>query len=201
MRRAEAATGETLNDRVRSVTKVFARELATVGAATGGVAAIPGAGTTVSVATSVADVGWFTVRMGDLILTIAVLHGHGQSSVEERRAWILTILAFGNSASASFTRAARELGIGLGSEATRRIPPGALRAINRRLGRRIVTKYGTKRGALAIGRALPFGIGAVIGGTGNYAWVRTVGHQADKFFRELAYSDDGRRAIATAERD
>lgn len=38
---------------------------------------------------------------------------------------------------------------------------------------------------IALGRALPFGIGAVIGGTTNYAFARTIARQADEFFRLL----------------
>lgn len=39
--------------------------------------------------------------------------------------------------------------------------------INRVLGPRFITKYGTKQGVLVLGRALPFGFGVVIGGVGN----------------------------------
>lgn len=69
-----------------------------------------------------------------------------------------------------------------------------LRRLNRALGRTIVTKYGTRRGAIGFGRALPLGIGAVIGGTANYALVRAIGRQADSFFAQLtpAAVNDGR---------
>ena len=48
-----------------------------------------------------------------------------------------------------------------------------------------MTKYGTKRGAVALGRALPFGIGAAIGGGANYAFARAIAGHADRFFRDL----------------
>jgi hypothetical protein len=38
--------------------------------------------------------------------------------------------------------------------------------------RRFTARYGTRQGALAIGRALPFGIGAGIGAAGNLAFAR-----------------------------
>ena len=62
-----------------------------------------------------------------------------------------------------------------------------LRAINAAAGRTVVTKYGTKRGVVALGRALPIGIGSVIGGGTNYGSTRLLGRQADKFFTELPY--------------
>jgi hypothetical protein len=52
-----------------------------------------------------------------------------------------------------------------------------IRAVNKVLGRNFVTKYGTKQGVLVLGRQLPFGLGALIGGGGNaaigYATIRT----------------------------
>lgn len=80
---------------------------------------------------------------------------------------------------------ARLTGKGLGEKLTRRISTGALMRINRAVGRTIVTKYGTKRGAVALGRVLPFGIGAVIGGTANFAAARIIASQADRFFAHL----------------
>ncbi|MBA2280180.1 MAG: EcsC family protein [Acidimicrobiia bacterium] len=181
---ASSATGP-VEDRVAEITRAFAREMAAVGAAVGATAAVPGAGAVTLVGTTALELGWFTARAGDLILSIAATHGHTSGSVEQRRAWILSVLAFGDTASAGFTRVAGEVGKGLGTRATARIPTETLRAINRALGRTIVTKYGTKRGAIALGRALPFGIGAVIGGSANYAFARAVARQADSFFRLL----------------
>jgi len=49
----------------------------------------------------------------------------------------------------------------------RGIPMAKIDAVNKVLGRHFVTKYGTKQGILVLGKVLPFGIGAVIGGTAN----------------------------------
>jgi hypothetical protein len=108
--------------------------------------------------------------------------------VEERRAWILSILVFGNGASEGFTKLAGEVGKGLGTKATTRIPISVLRGINSSTGRTIVTKYGTKRGVVALGTALPFGIGAAVGGGANYAIVRLLARHANKFFKHLPYT-------------
>ena len=183
-RNAAATTGTTA-ERVAQLRRTFARELATLGAATGAAAALPAVGTGTAVAAGVAEISWFTARSADLILAIAAVHGHTESSVEERRLWVLSVLAFGNGASKMVTRLAGEMGKGLGKKATERVSRETLKSINRVIGRTIVQKYGTKRGVIALGTALPFGIGAAIGGGANYALTCAVSQHADSFFRAL----------------
>ena len=43
-----------------------------------------------------------------------------------------------------------------------------LQKINRRVGTTIPTKWGTKRGGIALGKLIPFGVGAAVGGGFNY---------------------------------
>ena len=187
VRRAASAPGTTVDEKVAAVTRTFARELAVAGAATGGAAAVPGVGTATAMAATAADLGWFTLRIADLVLTIAALHGHQRASVEERRAWILSVLAFGEGSAAGFARMAGEMGQDLGRKALSRIPAGVLRAINRKLGRSVLTRFGARRGVITLGRVLPFGIGAAVGGSANYMSVQAIGRHADSFFRSLPY--------------
>jgi len=49
----------------------------------------------------------------------------------------------------------------------RGIPRATVDAANKVLGHHFVTKYGTKQGIVVLGKVVPFGIGAVIGGTAN----------------------------------
>lgn len=185
--RAGTITGETIDARVKSYVKSVARELATTGAAVGGTAAAPGVGTAVAVVASVVDIAYVTKRSCDMMLVIAALHGHEAATVEERKMWLLTVLAFGDTASATFAKIAAEAGKGLGRKAVGAIPAKSLLQINRVIGRTILTKYGTKRGAVALGRLLPFGFGAAIGGTANYVTTRTLARHTNKFFTELPY--------------
>lgn len=172
-------------DEVHRVTRSFARELGAVGFATGAAAAVPGVGTATVVGTAAAEFGVFLTRATDLILTIGAMHGLTDSSVEERRWWVLTVLAYGNGAAQFSTKLASEAGKGLGLKATRAIPMEVLQQINRAAGRTLVTKYGTKRGVVTLGRAIPFGVGGVIGGSANYIWVRAIARQSDRFFRAI----------------
>src|SRR4029079_9520748 len=63
-----------------------------------------------------------------------------------------------------------------------------LRAVNGALSRMVVRRYGTRRGAIALGTALPLGVGALVGGGANYVAVRNLVKQADQFFAHLPYS-------------
>ncbi len=185
--RAAQLPGSVRPQKVKALTGTFARELATVGAATGAAAASPAVGTTATLAAGMAELGWFTARSGDLILTMAALHGRGAPTLDERRAWVLAVLIFGSSAREGFTSAASQLGLEL-EQPNQRVPLGTLRAINGLLGNKLLRRYGTRRGAIAIGTALPLGVGAVIGGTANYGAVKALARNADRFFSRLPYS-------------
>ena len=153
-RRAAVAKGHTPEERIVQVRRMFTRELVTLGALTGGTAAFPWLGTGVAVPAALAEAGWVAVRMTDLILTIAVIYGHDEASVEERRAWVLAVLAFGDAAGDGVGRLASEVGKGLGGKLTGKVSVEALRAINHSLGRTIITKYGQAQGVIAHGRVL-----------------------------------------------
>lgn len=80
--RADRVLGTTTKERVAAVARTFAHELGALGAVTGGAAAVPGIGTGAAVAASLTDLGYFTVRSSELILTVGALHGHRQASVQ-----------------------------------------------------------------------------------------------------------------------
>jgi hypothetical protein len=58
-----------------------------------------------------------------------------------------------------------------------------IQQINKKVGVTIFTKYGTKRGGIALGRLIPFGIGALIGGTFNYFTMNSFKNSAIKYFQ------------------
>jgi hypothetical protein len=194
--RAAALPGTIRPEKIKALTDSFARELATVGAAAGAAVAAPAIGTAGSIAASAAEVAWFTGRAGDLILTIAALHGRSEPTVDERRAWVLAVLLYGSTAREGFTHMAEEVGVTLAAGGTAvagiapqvRLPLNSLRAINGGFQRHIVRRYGARRGVVALGRALPLGIGAAIGGGANYAAIRALARHADQFFSRLPYS-------------
>ncbi|MDV6168659.1 EcsC family protein [Flavobacterium sp. DG1-102-2] len=55
--------------------------------------------------------------------------------------------------------------------------------MNEKIARKLVTKYGSKRGGAVLGRLIPFGVGAVVGGTFNYMTLQKFGKAADGYFK------------------
>jgi hypothetical protein len=55
--------------------------------------------------------------------------------------------------------------------------------INRKVATTIVAKYGTKRGGIAVGRLIPFGVGALVGGGFNLATMKAFKKSAINYYR------------------
>ncbi len=189
-----SAPGETVEDRMGWINRRFRRELATVGAAAGAVAAAPGLGTGAAASALIADVGWFALRSADLIMAMGAASGHTEASFEERRAWVLAVLAYGENAADEFAELLAGIDVSSMTRDERvsrrlaRVAAGdgaaldALRRVNANLASQVVARYGTRRGLVTVGRLLPFGVGAAVGGSTNYAMARVVGAQARRFF-------------------
>ena len=184
--RAAETAGRPTAERLDELRVAFRRELTALGAVSGGIAALPAAGTGTALATAGADIGWYTMRLADLIMTIAVIHGHDDATVDERRAWVLAVLAFGGGAAAGLEEAARHVGGSLGKRRLGAVSGATLRSLNRRLTTGLLSRYGSRRGAMVLGSLLPFGIGAAIGAGGNAYGVDAVARNADRFFEDLA---------------
>ena len=64
----------------------------------------------------------------------------------------------------------------------KKVPGKIFTKINQKVGTTIVTKYGAKRGGIAIGRLIPFGVGAIVGGTYNSVTMKTFKKKAIFYF-------------------
>jgi hypothetical protein len=186
--RAATMPGVVRPEKIDVLTSGFARELGAAGAAAGAAAAAPAVGTGATLAATVGELVWFTGRAGDLVLTIAALHGRTDPSIEERRAWVLAVLIYGSSARDGFSRAVNEATTGMAVASDGRVPVATIQMANRVMSRALVRKYGSRRGLVALGRLIPAGIGAAIGGTTNYLAVKALARNADQFFARLPYS-------------
>jgi hypothetical protein len=187
-RRASALPGGIRPEKIKALTDSLARELGATGAAAGAAAVAPAVGTAATMLATTAELGWFTARAGDLILTIAAAHGRPEPTVDERRAWVLAVLIYGSSARDGFTRVINEAAWGTAPVVNSRVPLVTLQAANLLMSRSLLRRYGSRRGIIAVGRALPIGVGAFIGGSANYIAIRTLARNADEFFTRLPYS-------------
>jgi hypothetical protein len=152
-----------------------------IGAASGGAAALPGVGTAASVAAGAAEITAFISATAMYVLALAELHDVPLSDPDVRRALVLAALV-GETGVLAVDGVAVESGASWAQVLGRRASKESLGGLNGRLGKLLLTRFGTRQGALLIGRAVPFGIGAGIGAAGNAALARGVIRAARRNF-------------------
>ena len=136
------------------------------GVGVGAVAAAPAVGTGVALALSGAEAVAFLNATVLYILARGEVQGITIEDVERRRTLVMAVMLGGEGARA-VGKVAERTGQHWARQLVRGIPRSKILAVNKVLGKNFVTKYGTKQGILVLGRVIPFGIGAVIGGTAN----------------------------------
>lgn len=151
------------------------------GGAVGAIAAVPAVGTGTALALTAGEVATFFASSAAFALAVADVHGVAVEDTARRRALLMaTVLG---------DQGARTIGAqtGLGPQAWARgllinMPTSTIRRVNAALTRRMLRRQATRQGTLALGRIIPFGIGAVIGVTGARALGRTVVTAAQRAF-------------------
>lgn len=138
------------------------------GAAVGSAAAFPGIGTLVAMSAVAGETVVFLEATAVYVLAVAEVHGIPVDHRERRRALVLAVLVGEDSkrAVADLIGSGRTSGAWV-SDGAATLPLPALSQLNSRLLRYFVKRYTLKRGAMAFGKLLPVGVGAVVGGVGN----------------------------------
>lgn len=146
---------------------------------------IPGFGTVVQIATEVgtasADVALMVRNQTYLVFALGHCYG-----VEARETLIQdTLICIGLWTNALVLTKSGAIRIGskvLEANFKKRFPGAVLQAINRKVGTTILTKYGTKRGGVAIGKLIPFGVGVAVGGGFNYLVMKRFNRSTRRYF-------------------
>ncbi|HEY1531342.1 MAG TPA: hypothetical protein VGF80_11035 [Galbitalea sp.] len=165
------------------ITTLERRYLAAVtsgGALVGATAAIPAVGTVASLALSTAETAGFLEASALFAQSVTEVHGIAVTDPERARTLVMTMI-LGSAGSDLVEQLAGEVvGTGparsafWGELVTKNLPKSALGSVTRRLRSFFLKKFAANEGAGIIGRAIPFGIGAVIGGVGNHFLGRRV---------------------------
>ncbi|GAA2177198.1 hypothetical protein GCM10009784_26870 [Arthrobacter parietis] len=155
-------------DLLKKLNRRFLAATSASGASVGAAAAAPGVGTGVSLALSAGESVVSLEATVFYVFAVGALHGVSVREIERRRTLLFAIL-LGNSADRVVHDVAGRTGKHWAKAAIDAIPMEGIRRINGVLGHNFVTKYGTRQGVLVLGRAIPFGLGAAIGGGMNYA--------------------------------
>ena len=136
------------------------------GVGVGAAAAAPGVGTGAALAISGAEALAFLNATVLYILARGEVQGITIQDVERRRTLVMAVM-LGDAGAKGIGAVAERTGRHWARQLVRGIPIAKIDAVNKVLGRHFVTKYGTKQGIIVLGKVIPFGIGAVIGGTAN----------------------------------
>ena len=163
-----AAPAATPADIVTRLDKHYRAAVMASGAAVGSAAAFPGIGTLVAMSAVAGETVVFLEATAVYVLAVAEVHGIPVDHRERRRALVLAVLVGEDSkrAVADLIGSGRTSGAWV-SDGAATLPLPALSQLNSRLLRYFVKRYTLKRGAMAFGKLLPVGVGAVVGGVGN----------------------------------
>ena len=155
-----------------------------VGAASALPSVIPGIGTAVQIATEAstiaADLALMLRWMGSMTCGIGLIYDRdikanfNQDFVKVLGLWCGVL----KSAEQATTRVATKVAIAQFNK----VPGKIFQKINQKVGTTILTKYGAKRGGIAIGKLVPFGAGAIVGGSFNLVTMKTFKNKAIKHF-------------------
>jgi hypothetical protein len=162
---------------------------ASEGAVTALPGAIPGLGTAAQVAVEAgaisADLAYMLRCMAGMVIGVGQVYGRDvEASFNQDFVRVLGLWCGVLSLSKEATvRLAKKVAIAQFNK----IPAQVFKRINQRVGTTIVAKYGTKRGGIALGRLVPFGVGAVVGGAFNLTTMKAFKLHAINYYQ----TDDG----------
>ena len=154
--------------------------IAATGAAGGAVAILPAVGTAVSLATAGTEA--FAALNASVLYTLAVAEVHAlpTDDPERRRVLVLGVVIGGGGQAA--LRKATGRSRDWAKEVTDVLPLAALGPLNNTLTRWFLKRFLSRQIGLAVGRALPLGIGVAIGAVGNVLTARSVIRSAEQAF-------------------
>lgn len=143
------------------------------GAAVGATAVIPAIGTGITLALSGLETAGFLEATALYAQSMSELHGIAVEDPERARALVLTMM-LGREGSDLVRQLAGQFGGGgvtrtayWGELVTSTLPSMVVGPLVDRLKNAFIRQFAVRGGASILARAIPFGVGAVIGGTGN----------------------------------
>ncbi|MDJ1113526.1 hypothetical protein [Microbacterium dauci] len=176
LRHPDASTAEIS----RILERRYLAAVTTGGAAVGATAVIPGIGTGVTLALSGVETVGFLEATAMFAQSLSELHGIPVENPDRARALVLTLMVGkeGVDLVSQFARQAGGSGPARsaywGDLVTSSLPRAMVGPLVDRLKNAFIRRFAAQGSASIIGKALPFGVGAVIGGTGNHILGRRV---------------------------
>ena len=168
--------------------KHYLRTVTGGGAAVGGSALVPGVSTVAALGLSAVATMGFLEATALYAQSIAELHGIQLDDPDRARTMVMAIL-MGEEGLALIRdlvgqAGGKKQGQTWGNIVGTSMPTGMVGTVLDSIRRRFLKKILTKQGAAMLGRAVPFGIGAVVGGAGNHFMGRKVISATQEAFGE-----------------
>ena len=150
------------------------------GAGVGATAVIPGIGTGITLALSGAETFGFLETTALFAQSLAEVHGIRIEDPDRARALVLTLMMGQEGVGLVTQLAGQARGNGetrdayWGRTIAGSLPRALVGPLTDRLKRAFIKQFAARGGASLFGKALPFGVGAAVGGTGNHLLGRRV---------------------------
>ncbi len=158
---------------IRILERRYLAAVTTGGAAVGATAVVPGIGTGVTLALSGVETVAFLEATTLFAQSVTEVHGIPVSDPDRARALVLTLMLGKEGVDLVAQLAGQAAGRGptrssyWGELITKSLPRAAVGPLVDKLKTMFIRQFAARGGASWIGKALPFGIGAAIGGAGN----------------------------------
>lgn len=172
----------------RRLERDFLSGVGTGGAAIGATAIIPGVGTVAALSISAAATVVFLEATALYAQSVAELHGVRLADPERAQLTVMAVILGEEGTTMLQGLTGQALGNGKtpmqawGKTVGKSMPLTAVKTIAGSMQKKFLKKVAVKGGASVIGKALPFGIGAAVGGVGNYMMGRAVVASAERAF-------------------
>lgn len=157
------------------------------GAAVGATAAVPGLGTTAALGVATAETAGFLEGTALFAQSVAEIHGLAVKDANRANALVLGLM-LGKDGKNLVQRFNKQSGgteslLGnWGATVTKQLPSPVVDLLLRKLRKTFIRKFAARAGGSLVGRLMPFGIGAVIGGVVNSQMARKVAKEATEAF-------------------
>ncbi|AMM20329.1 hypothetical protein AX769_09350 [Frondihabitans sp. PAMC 28766] len=165
---------------LRTLEKEYLAAVTTGGAAVGASAVIPGVGIAVSLALSGAETAYFLETSALYAQAVTEVHGIAVTDPERARTLVMAMMLGGPGAALVKQLAGEAIGSGpvrsafWGDLVAKQMPKAAMSGMSDLVRKQFVKRFVRSQATSVVGRAIPFGIGAVIGGVGNHTLGRKV---------------------------
>lgn len=161
----------------KRIERTYLAAITMTGGAAGGVGAVSGVG----VPAALADVLAFTEATTLYVLAMAEIHGLDPDDLERRKLLVITVM-LGETGVGALEKAVPRTASHWARLIVEKIPMSTITKVNKVLGPRFVTKYGTQQGVLVLSKQVPMGIGMVLGAGGNHTLGRLTIRSARSIF-------------------